>query len=199
MDKITLITIILWIPALLDQSLNWVYWLQVKEYRFDRFKSFIKSPDGKDKLDTRFISIKWLSIILTILFPSLLIFLMVLFLLMDLRIINKIYKKHLRKPVLTLRTKRILLTSVLLFIPSLIHMFLVNLPKGLLLGEISILTGPLIGILWTLPLVNKAKSEELTKAKKKLTKINPLVIAITGSYGKTTTKDFLAHLLSKKI
>ncbi|MCU1586950.1 MAG: hypothetical protein JWN31_443 [Frankiales bacterium] len=37
----------------------------------------------------------------------------------------------------------------------------------------------------------------LERARSRVTAVNPTLIAITGSYGKTTTKNYLAHLLSR--
>jgi len=37
----------------------------------------------------------------------------------------------------------------------------------------------------------------LERARAKVARVNPTVVAITGSYGKTTTKNYLAHLLSQ--
>ncbi|MEW6674575.1 MAG: UDP-N-acetylmuramoyl-tripeptide--D-alanyl-D-alanine ligase [Nitrospirota bacterium] len=48
------------------------------------------------------------------------------------------------------------------------------------------------------PLETVINNLYLRSAKKKIKKLKPKVIAITGSYGKTSTKDFLAHILSTK-
>ncbi|MGD2060898.1 MAG: Mur ligase family protein [Acidimicrobiia bacterium] len=51
--------------------------------------------------------------------------------------------------------------------------------------------------LWALRPYEERKGDEwVEKATAKLTSIAPAVVAITGSYGKTTTKNYVAHLLS---
>lgn len=49
-----------------------------------------------------------------------------------------------------------------------------------------------------LPLERLINRSFIVKAKKKLSSANPIVIGITGSYGKTTTKNVLATLLRSK-
>ncbi len=46
------------------------------------------------------------------------------------------------------------------------------------------------------PLESRVKKRFLTEAKDKLARLDPYVIGITGSYGKTSTKSILAHILS---
>ena len=48
------------------------------------------------------------------------------------------------------------------------------------------------------PVEKLAQRTFLNQAKEKLRKINPQIIAITGSYGKTSTKGYVAHLVSTK-
>jgi UDP-N-acetylmuramoyl-tripeptide--D-alanyl-D-alanine ligase len=48
----------------------------------------------------------------------------------------------------------------------------------------------------TAPYEKKNAYKFVVSAKKRLQQINPLVIAITGSYGKTSTKQYVAHLVS---
>jgi UDP-N-acetylmuramoyl-tripeptide--D-alanyl-D-alanine ligase len=51
--------------------------------------------------------------------------------------------------------------------------------------------------LWALsPYERRSGEQWVEKAAAKLRSINPDVVAITGSYGKTTTKQYVAHLLS---
>lgn len=51
--------------------------------------------------------------------------------------------------------------------------------------------------LWIMrPLEKRRGDEWVDKATAKLQSVDPDVVAITGSYGKTTTKNYLAHLLS---
>ncbi|MCW2544084.1 MAG: hypothetical protein JWM40_1636 [Frankiales bacterium] len=47
------------------------------------------------------------------------------------------------------------------------------------------------------PVESRLARTFLEKARARITKVNPTLIAITGSYGKTTTKNYLAHLLSR--
>ncbi|MCU1600932.1 MAG: hypothetical protein JWO22_1641 [Frankiales bacterium] len=46
------------------------------------------------------------------------------------------------------------------------------------------------------PLENRLSNVFLVQAQQKVARVRPTVVAITGSYGKTTTKNYLAHLLA---
>ena len=52
------------------------------------------------------------------------------------------------------------------------------------------------GVMW--PVEKLAQKKFLNQAKDKLRKIDPKIVAITGSYGKTSTKGYVAHLVSTK-
>jgi UDP-N-acetylmuramoyl-tripeptide--D-alanyl-D-alanine ligase len=56
----------------------------------------------------------------------------------------------------------------------------------------------LFGYLFTLPIEKLIQRKYMKKAKNKILKINPIVIGITGSYGKTTFKHLLYEMLSSK-
>ena len=111
--------------------------------------------------------------------------------------------------VYTARAKRILLTSValdLLFTASLF--FLLSNSVELALDTslfavflISILVSPLLIVLANIlliPIQRGINFYYLFSAKKKLTKVSPVIIGITGSYGKTSTKYFLTKILSER-
>ena len=51
-------------------------------------------------------------------------------------------------------------------------------------------------LMW--PVERFAQRKFLLQAKEKLQKINPQIVAITGSYGKTSTKGYVAHLVATK-
>jgi UDP-N-acetylmuramoyl-tripeptide--D-alanyl-D-alanine ligase len=53
-----------------------------------------------------------------------------------------------------------------------------------------------VGIMW--PVERLAQKKFLVSAKTKLQKIAPQIVAITGSYGKTSTKGYVAHLVATK-
>ncbi|MBU0570023.1 UDP-N-acetylmuramoyl-tripeptide--D-alanyl-D-alanine ligase, partial [Patescibacteria group bacterium] len=191
-----LIIFVLWLPQAIDQILSWTYWLQVKEYRFDRFWVFLKSRSGTRNLGIFGILGKLGLMFLSFYFDSIWVFVLLALFVLDCRVIGKIWERSLRKPVFTQRAKRMSGTTV--FLVLLAFLFLGTTMQSILLGEVLFLVGPFLGIVWTIPMVNKTKKREIAKAKKRLEKIKPKVIGITGSYGKGTTKDFLAHLLSQK-
>src|SRR3989344_3685288 len=198
-ETITLVIILFWLPQAIYQVLNWTYWWQVKEYRFDRFFVFLKTKDGKEKLDLIPIFLK-LSILIIAIFKPLFIWLgLFLLILVDLKLFRETAQKRIRKPIVTERVKKILATCLLgIILTLLVYWYFNNIAFSLFIGEVLLLLSPLAGMLWTIPIVNKIKIEEIEKAQKVLKKIKPTVIGITGSYGKTTTKEFVAHFLSQK-
>ncbi len=60
------------------------------------------------------------------------------------------------------------------------------------------LTGLLdLALWWVRPLEKRLSDTFLQQAKARVARVRPTVVAITGSYGKTTTKNYLAHLLAQ--
>jgi len=54
-----------------------------------------------------------------------------------------------------------------------------------------------VALWWVRPLEKRLSVTFLTQAKARVARVRPTVVAITGSYGKTTTKNYLAHLLAQ--
>lgn len=102
-------------------------------------------------------------------------------------------KKHLN---ITTRVKRIFSTSMLLTIIISISLSFCSWIINYLL-TIELL--PLILVLGNLilsPIEKHIQKKYLNEAKEILAKYKPIVIGITGSFGKTSTKHILAHILS---
>ena len=189
-----LIIYLLWLLTCVLQVLVWTYWVQVKEYRFDRLWSFFKTSDGKSKLFFYFFLLKSVSLPLGFLSKFLVPFTVPYLTILLMIIIFKSKAIGFRKPVLTKRMQIILLFS---FLPLLMPLIL-PLNLGIILGEFLLPIGTVCGVVVTSYLTRKTKLKEKLEAVEKLRKVNPFVIAITGSYGKTTTKDFVTHFLSQK-
>lgn len=197
-QELKIILVLLWAPQALRQILAWTYWIQVKEYRFDRFRVFLLSAEGRRKLNFYFIAAKLVASGLAVLkSDALFVVTTLLFLVGDFGFFIDLGRRKLRRPIFTERAKRIISTGILFIALGLLLIFILG-SLGFLVGEVLILASAAIGVLWTVPYVNRAKRKEIKEAKIKLKNYKPLVIGITGSYGKTTTKEFLAHILSKK-
>lgn len=146
-----------------------------------------------------------------------LLFLMVLYVMEGLRVIRRAYKRTLLVPKRTLKT--ILLSGVSFLASAGILVFLLRPSEwahvwesvdlfgvvafrfwGLLLYDIVLLPLVVSGIVLAFqPFAAIAKRGVLKRATRKRASLKKLkVVGITGSYGKTTTKEFLAHILSKK-
>ncbi len=116
-------------------------------------------------------------------------------------LVVKTIKEPKKKLVFTARATRLFILT-LIFLISVIY----NLSKFpliiFILGTllVSFFT-PLLLIssnILIYPLETIINNLYLRSAKKKIKKLKPKIIAITGSYGKTSTKDILAHILSSK-
>lgn len=198
-EENSLTILLLWIPQAIAQLANLIYWWQVKEYRFDRFIAWSTNKSAPSSLGGREYILKSVVFLISFLTQqaALLTF---LFLLLDIKLLTNIVRRNVRKPVFTLRASELLITGVFLTLLVTILIFgaFADIQITLGLGEILILLAPILGIIWTTPLVLLTKANQLNKAKVLLCKVKPSVIGITGSYGKTTTKEFTSHLLSTK-
>ncbi|MDA8271936.1 MAG: UDP-N-acetylmuramoyl-tripeptide--D-alanyl-D-alanine ligase [Actinomycetota bacterium] len=70
---------------------------------------------------------------------------------------------------------------------------------GMAFGVVAMILLPAcvdLALLLTLPIERRNLSKFVDRAAKKLEKLSPRVVAITGSYGKTSTKVYIAHLVS---
>ena len=201
-QEFKLVILLAWFPQAVRQVLAWIYWWQVKEYRLDRFKVFLLRSDGRKNLEFGLIGFKLLVFLLAVVFHQVFWMIFAVLLALDLKLLLEIINRKSRRPVFTQRARWITASS-LIFIFVIITTGAFWLEKDNLIliyivGELSLLLAPVLGIFWTSPLVNVVKRKEIHKAKKRLQEIGPTVIGVTGSYGKTITKEFIAHLLSQK-
>lgn len=102
------------------------------------------------------------------------------------------------KLAITNRTKRLFLIYALLSIVSyLILLYIVN-PVAAFVIPMSFSFVILDKSAWFVtPLEKKLQNKFVTQAKSKLKKVNPRIVAITGSYGKTSTKVYVKTLIGK--
>ncbi|MFH1233924.1 MAG: Mur ligase family protein [Patescibacteria group bacterium] len=201
---IFLIIFIFWlVSAIIDYSEFCYYW-QLKEYRLDRFKDFLSTLSGKKFLFSY--SVCWRPIILFIfcflftidsrlfsLEPNLLL----LILTIDLARGILLFKyKRFKYPKITF--KSVVIISISFFIELFLFAFLSWAGLSLLAIACRWLIISSIVMIAKLP-TKLIKIIYLKIARKKLLRQkNLLVIGVTGSYGKTTVKNFLEQILSKK-
>lgn len=198
-----------WLAHIVRRTFFWLYFWQLKEYRWDRFKDGIR--ENKRIL---FPTISILALVLLLFSPLLLrinilgktifeIFVFVLYLAFGLYSLYLIFKKEWLLPKFT---KKMIVLSVLTLAFEAILIIIPNQHFETFLFSLTILTlevlFPLfitfcVGIV-QIPTI-LTKKWIIKKAKNKMKNFpNLTVIGITGSYGKTSTKEFLAQILSTK-
>jgi len=181
-----------------------LYYLQIKEFRIDRLSGFISTEDGKKKIKKIALEILKTTIFyfLALSFQKvfqkkeLLIILLTLFIFFFLlEISKKVSQKKLKRPKITLKILMIfVLYSAFSFLAYFKREFIFPIffpVECIFLFMLSILLTELFSLAVKKAIVCIVKLKILP-LKKNLT-----VIGITGSYGKSTTKEFLFHLLSK--
>jgi len=196
------ILLILWLIHRTKSILFWLYLWQLKEYRIDRFLAHFQTEKGK-KIFLNFLFFS--KIFLLFLFfdlPYLFLLHFFLFFLYFFEALKSVFDLLYKRAKVPVFTKKIIFLFSLNFFVFIFLSFLALNPKSyLLLLTFDIFT-PLIVSLISLslqPIVFFWKIYLFKKAAKKREEFKDLiVVAIVGSYGKTSTKEFLATILEKK-
>lgn len=193
--------LVLWLQSAFFDTLSYCYTWQLKEYRIDRFKDFATTRQGQLRfLGYRFI---WRAILALGLYTAFAhstylgyVVLTVLFL--DLaNNVSGIVRRKLVRPKITARSMTIVMVSLIAEGTVLVLTWQLNLILLMLVFRFLITSG--IVLVTSIP-VQFAKQVIIFLATKKLSKYKKLtVIGITGSYGKTSVKEFTAHILEAKL
>lgn len=200
------ILFLLWLIRTINELSFFVYLWQLKEYRLDRMRAHLTTLEGKRQVFSPFSIVKFILLLFSIIFLGLEVFLPILLVLYLIEIGFVFYQKinlGLRRPKFTPKASLLSIGSLILVL-FLLGLSFFKLPKGFFFFSFLLLDLLLFALVSLLVLVLKPltcflKQRIIQKAKRKVEKFpHLLVIGITGSYGKTSTKEFLAQILSSK-
>jgi UDP-N-acetylmuramoyl-tripeptide--D-alanyl-D-alanine ligase len=209
---------ILWFIRTIKSTLFYLYLWQLKEYHVGRFIDHFRTDKGKKLFFNRLFYLKVLLAVIAI--PLLLsgrylgrtpflsaitVIIFALYIFEDLLFFRNIFKKTVLKPVFT--KKMAFLGLLSLFITIIFYAIITGYTTEifsfafwLLILDIYTPLTVSLAILIVQPFVVLYRNRYvLEKAKNKIAQRKDLkVIGITGSYGKTSTKEFLSTILSLK-
>lgn len=205
----------LWSIRTTKNILLYLYLWQLKEYHVGRFKSHFETDKGK-KLMLNYII--FLKIICLVALAFLIFFdfnrkgllfgisaiIAVVYAAESASFLIAVWKNSFKRPVLTKKSILLIfigLASELIFFytTAVASSSIYVLIFLMLLFDIWLPVLISIIVLFFQPFTVLARNQVLKKAAKKRSKMNNLkVIGITGSYGKTSTKEFLATILSQR-
>ncbi len=206
--------------------LFWAYLWQLKEYHLGRFRAHFSTAKGKELIFNKLLFLK-IALLLGFLFSSVFIgfglglfnfalllplILLFLYLIEAAKALKDFFQKKLKRPVLTKKTSVILFFAFVLFAFAPVFLWQEIQQSKIIFDRpnlhrfcfwllmIDVFT-PLIVSLIVLafqPLTILIRNRIIKRAKQKREKFKDLlVIGITGSYGKTSTKEFLYTILSE--
>lgn len=191
----------------------WLYLLQLKEYRFDRIKEYLLTPQWKKAIFNPIFFLELIFLIITMAFyivnnysNNLLyseIINIIFTILIFLEAIFYIYKLIKKKIFYPKNTKRLLITTTITYLIIWFILLLTNNQSFLIIVLFTLIIFPflLVFLANTIfsPVAYIMKKRKYNQARDKLKKYKNLkIIWITWSYGKTSIKEFLYTLLSQK-
>lgn len=190
----------------LKSTLFWVALWQLKEYRFDRVLIHLReTTQGKNLLFSKLVILKWLIILSWILIlerNNFVLFYRVLVIMVLIYQAYLVFKEYLsrslQRPVFTLKAVSIV---VLVFAIISLFYFIPFMERFVWLLFLESLI-PVLVYLFVLSLsfpTEIYRDWQIEKARKKIKEHKKLlVIGVTGSYGKSSTKDYVAQILERK-
>lgn len=191
----------LWLITAFLEFCDFSFIWQLKEYRKDRFRDFLSTEQGRRYFKRPLFVLKYSALFVAIFYPINLLwhleYILLSVLIFELLYFVYHYKHH------TLKRPRFTLKALLIIASSLVcNLVLVFLTKDytfffLIFAGNFVLTSVLVGF-FELP-TRIYKKVLISLATKKIQKYQNLtIIGITGSYGKSSVKEFLAHIISQK-
>ena len=211
--------IFFWFICQIKAGLFWFYLWQLKEYHIGRFIDHFRTEKGKKLLFNKlvifkvFLLVVWITMgyisvsfgFFDMIHDFILIFSVVIFFVMyffeGIRAVSNYVSGKFLKPVFTRKIQFLSLIVLMLTFGFLFYTlrFSTRLLFKLLAFDIFIPFIVSLIVLIFQPLAVLGRNQIIRKAKKKRERFKKLlVIGITGSYGKTSTKELLASILSKK-
>ena len=192
---------ILWFLSAFADYTDHTFIFQLKEYRWDRFRDFLSTKQGKNYLLRYNFFWRSLFVILILFWPinEIIYVKYVLITIFSIDLLYNLYKiiiKKFYRPNFTY--KATLIIGLAIFLEGLLFVLKRDWMALIILLLVRFLLISLIVKIINL-LSNLIKKYFIKKATQKIQKYNNLiVIGITGSYGKTSIKKFLTQILSVK-
>lgn len=200
LSPLHLLILALWGISAFFDYLDYASILQLKEYRWDRLRDFWHSQQGHHYF--RRYGLLWRTFLCTILLflpannLTLRYFLLALFAIDTIRFGIGALRHTLKRPKLTAKAVTIVVAAFTLEAGLALYKHSWDIVFGL------IILRPLLIALVTFGsnhLTQQLKNWYIFRATKKMAKYpNLIVIGITGSYGKSTVKEYTSHILGKK-
>jgi len=192
-----------WFIRQIKATLFWLYLWQLKEYHIGRFIDHFQTEKGKHLLVNKLLILKTILLITSRILPSpnsCVFILLSLYFFESIKGIFDFFRQQLKTPIFT---KKIIFLAFIVFSFEVFYLFsfFQNKNMSFYLLIFDILTPAIVSgiVLCFQPVAVLARNKIIKKAQKKREQFkNLLVIGITGSYGKTSTKEFLATILSEK-
>lgn len=198
-----------WAIWIFKYVLFWLYLWQLKDYHIGRFIDHFRTEKGRKII---FSPAQYIKLILLILFLSVsflfnywLYLLFFVYIAEFISLVKAVWFKSFKRPIMTF--KMMLLVAISFsFIALFLFLlgFIKNKLQPVFLIGFDILVPLIISFIVLIfqPIFVLIRNNKLVKAAAKMKEIKSAgklkVIAVTGSYGKTTTKEFLTTILSRK-
>ncbi len=205
MPYLIILLLLLWSIRCIKAELFWLYLLQLKEYKTKRFIDHFRTEKGQRLLGDKINIFKILIALVSLLIFNYLNLIVILIYLVELAgIIKNFLANALKYPVVTKKSIPLIAISIAIQIIFGVFAFMniidINLlALYLLVFDIFIPLILLFVVMLLKPINRLMKKRIIDAAKAKRIKLKDLlVIGITGSYGKTSTKEFLYEILKDK-